>query len=146
MRQDRISTRTRLIILGLILGLVSPLLATAPWAAVPARADEMTAAPARADEMTKAPATAAGVSDATVGKAGAALRDVINVRENYDPRIQAAETPEQKRGLSEQASAEAVQAIQTHGLSVEEYSRVVRLAQADPQLRQRLLTAAGEKR
>jgi len=132
MRQDRISTRTRLIILGL----VSPLLATAPWAA----------APARADEMTKAPATAAGVSDATVGKAGAALRDVINVRENYDPRIQAAETPEQKRGLSEQASAEAVQAIQTHGLSVEEYSRVVRLAQADPQLRQRLLTAAGEKR
>jgi hypothetical protein len=132
MRQDRISTRARLITLAL----VSPLLAAAPWAA----------APARADEMTKAPTTAAGVSDATVGKAGAALRDVISVRENYDSRIQSAETPEQKRGLSEQASAEAVQAIQTHGLSVEEYSRVVRLAQADPQLRQRLLTAAGEKR
>lgn len=50
--------------------------------------------------------------------------------------------PAQKRTLSAQANAEAVQAIQSHGLSVQEYTTVLRTAQNDPQLKQRLLSAA----
>jgi hypothetical protein len=53
-----------------------------------------------------------------------------------------AAAPEQKQSMSEQAAAEAVQAIQSHGLSVQEYSNVIRVAQNDPLVKQKLLDAA----
>ena len=91
-------------------------------------------------------AAAQGVSvpDATVNKAGAALRDVAELQEKYQPKMDSA-TPKEKEGLSAQANAEAVQAIQSHGLSIQEYSSVVRLAQTNPQLKQRLLDAANQQ-
>jgi hypothetical protein len=84
------------------------------------------------------------VQDATIGKAGAALRDVANLQEKYQPKMDSA-TPKEKEGLSAQANAEAVQAIQSHGLSIQEYSSVVRMAQTNPQLKQRLLDAANQQ-
>jgi len=98
------------------------------------------AAPGAGTAMEAAPG--APISDGTIGKAGAALRDVANLQQKYQGKMESA-TPEQKRGLGEQANAEAVQAIQSHGLSVQEYSRVVRTAQSDPLVKQRLLTAAN---
>ncbi len=85
----------------------------------------------------------AAVPDTTVGEAGAALHDVAKLQEKFQSEIDSA-TPEQKKSLSEQANAEAVQAIQSHGLTVQEYSRVIKIAQNDPELRQRLLQAAGK--
>ena len=82
------------------------------------------------------------IPDGTIGKAGAALHDVAKVQEKYQGKFKSA-TPDQKQGLSEQANAEAVQAIQSHGLSVQEYSNVVRTAQNNPQVKQRLLSAAN---
>jgi hypothetical protein len=78
---------------------------------------------------------------ATIGKAGAALHDVARVQAKYQGKWEAA-SPEQKQSMSEQANAEAVQAIQSHGLSVQEYSNVIRVAQNDPQVKQKLLNAA----
>lgn len=98
------------------------------------------------DQMSpaQAPQSAAGapIPDGTIGKAGAALRDVAKLQEKYQGKMEQA-TPDQKQGLSEQANAEAVQAIQSHGLSVQEYSSVVRTAQNNPQVKQRLLNAAN---
>ena len=85
---------------------------------------------------------AAPIPDGTIGKAGAALRDVAQLQQKYQGRMESA-TPDQKQGLSAQANAEAVQAIQSHGISVQEYSQVVRTAQTDPQVKQRLLAAAN---
>lgn len=89
--------------------------------------------------MAQAPSAA--IPDQTIGKAGAALHDVAKLQQKYQGQMESA-SPEQKRGLSEQANAEAVEAIQSHGISVQEYSTVVRTAQNDPQLKQRLLDAA----
>jgi Domain of unknown function (DUF4168) len=83
------------------------------------------------------------IPDQTIGKVGAALHDVAQLQEKYQGRMESA-SPEQKQGLSEQANAEAVQAIQSHGLSVQEYSSVVRTAQNNPQIKQRLLDAANK--
>lgn len=99
------------------------------------------AAPNPASPPAQASAQAS-VSDSTVGKAGAALHDVAKLQQKYQGAMSTA-TPEQRQGLSEKANAEAVQAIQSHGLSVQEYSRVIRTAQNDPQLKQRLLQAAN---
>lgn len=82
------------------------------------------------------------IPDGTISKAGAALHDVAGLQQKYQGKMESA-TPEQKQGLNAQANAEAVQAIQSHGLSVQEYSKVVRTAQNDPQTKQRLLSAAN---
>jgi hypothetical protein len=68
---------------------------------------------------------------------------VAKLQQKYQGEMDSA-SPEQKKGLSEQANAEAVQAIQSHGISLQEYSTVMRTAQNNPQLKQRLLEAAKE--
>jgi hypothetical protein len=103
----------------------------------------LAAADATPAAQTGAAGQAAPVPDATISKAGAALRDVANLQEKYQPKMDSA-TPKEKEGLSAQANAEAVQAIQSHGLSMQEYSSVVRMAQTNPQVRQRLLDAANQ--
>jgi F0F1-type ATP synthase membrane subunit b/b' len=85
--------------------------------------------------------TREAVPDQTIGEAGAALHDVAKLQKKYQAKMESA-SPEQKSGLSEQANAEAVQAIQSHGISVQEYSSVVHTAQNNPEVRQRLLEAA----
>jgi hypothetical protein len=105
------------------------------------------AAPNEAPQSQMSPpsgATNGTIPDGTIGKAGAALRDVAKLQEKYQGKMETA-SPEQKQGLSEQANAEAVQAIQSHGLSVQEYSNVVRTAQNNPQIKQRLLSAANSE-
>jgi hypothetical protein len=114
-------------------------LGLAPAMAV-AQSSQTGPAPAHGTAVPGGPA--APISDGTIGKAGAALRDVANLQQKYQGRMETA-TPEQKQGLSQQANAEAVQAIQSHGISVQEYSQVVRTAQTDPQIKQRLLAAAN---
>jgi len=102
------------------------------------------AAPDQAPPNQALPAQtgAAAAPDAvTIGKAGAALHDVVRVQAKYQGKWEAA-SPEQKQSVSDQANAEAVQAIQSHGLSVQEYSNVIRIAQNDPQVKQKLLDAA----
>jgi hypothetical protein len=84
----------------------------------------------------------ASIPDGTIGKAGAALHDVAKLQEKYQGQMTSA-SPEQKQGLSEKANAEAVEAIQSHGITVQDYSHVVRTAQNNPQVKQRLLQAAN---
>ncbi len=88
-------------------------------------------------------AQATEVPDQTIGKAGAALHDVEKLQHRYQGEMSSA-SPEQKQGLSEQANAEAVQAIQSHGISLREYSNIIHTAQNNPQVKQRLLQAARQ--
>lgn len=93
--------------------------------------------------LAMAQAPSAAIPDQTIGAAGAALHDVAKLQQKYQGQMDSA-SPEQKKSLSEQANAEAVQAIQSHGISVQEYSTVVRTAQNNPQVKQRLLDAAKQ--
>lgn len=100
-----------------------------------------------AQGMPQAPAgQSVDVSDATITKAGGALRDVANLQENYEAKIASAPSNDMKQSLAQQANADAVRAIQSHGLSVQEYTRVIKLAQANPQVKQRLLDAANNEK
>ncbi len=114
------------------------LAAVLPAAAQPtgtSRSPNMPAAPSAAPSHTD-------VSDATVGKVGAALRDVVQIKQLYAQRLQSAKTPTEQQDLSRQASGEASASITHHGLTVEQYNQVIREAQADPALKQRVLAAA----
>jgi hypothetical protein len=95
--------------------------------------------------MSPSGQTATAPDAATIGKAGAALHDVALVQQKYQGKIDSA-TPAQKQTLSAQANAEAMQAIQSRGLSVQEYTNVVRVAQNDPRVKQQLLDVAKSQR
>ena len=82
------------------------------------------------------------LSDAMLHKVGAALRQTVTIRQKYAERAQATKSPEEQQTLTTQAQTEMVQAISDQGLSVQQYNQVIQMAQADPTLKQRLLSAA----
>jgi hypothetical protein len=87
-------------------------------------------------------APGAALPDETVSKAGAALRQVTVIRQTYTPRIASASSDKEKQSLRQQAMDEAAKAVNDQGLSIDQYNQVMRLAEADPSLEQRLVTAA----
>jgi hypothetical protein len=82
------------------------------------------------------------LSDAMVQKVGTALRQTVTIRQKYAERAQSTKSSEEQQVLATQAQSEMVQAISDQGLSVEQYNQVIQMAQADPTLKQRLLSAA----
>ena len=82
------------------------------------------------------------MSDAMVRKVGTALRRVVTIRQQYAQREQSEKSPEQQQKLTDQAQKDMVKAIGEQGLSVDRSSQAMQMAQADPALRQRLVSVA----
>jgi hypothetical protein len=78
----------------------------------------------------------------TINKAGAALRRVTEIKQTYSQRLGGAKTQDEQQTLQKQATEEAIKAISDQGLTVDQYNQVIRQAQANPSLRERLLAAA----
>jgi hypothetical protein len=82
------------------------------------------------------------LSDATVQKVGAVLRQTVTIRQKYAERAQSVKSQEEQQTLAAQAQTEMVQAVSDQGLTVQQYNQVIQMAQADPTLKQRLLSLA----
>jgi hypothetical protein len=78
------------------------------------------------------------IPDQKLDAAAAALEQVSTVKERYQQQIQDASPSERQRITSEAESALET-AITGQGLSVEEYSSIIVVAQNNPDVRQRLL-------
>jgi 3-hydroxyacyl-CoA dehydrogenase len=103
------------------------------------------ALPAAAQSRSDAPSGAisgANIPDATVGRVGAALRQVAQIEQTYSQRAQNANTQAEKQDISQQARGAAITAITQQGLTIDQYDQVITAAQSDPALKQRLLAAA----
>ena len=70
--------------------------------------------------------------------AAAALEQVANVREDYQQRIEAA-APSDRQGIADEAKHALVKTITNHGLSIEEYTSILVVAQNDPVVREKIL-------
>ena len=80
--------------------------------------------------------------DETITKVGKALRQVAEIKEAYTERLASAATDTERQELALHAEDAALQALDEQGLSVDRYDEVITAAEADPDLEQRLLTAA----
>ena len=78
------------------------------------------------------------ISDQKLDAAAAAIDRVASVKQNYQQQIAAA-PPSDKDRLAGDASNAMKKAVTEQGLSVEEYSSILRVAQNDPGVRDRLL-------
>lgn len=121
-------------------------------AAAAAAVLSIAAAPAFAQQSQEAPAPQApgaasqnsDLSDAMVHKVGTALRKVSEIHQNYQQRANGAGNQQQLQDLSGQEQKEEVQAINDQGLSVQQYQQAIQMAQANPSLRQRVISAAKQ--
>jgi hypothetical protein len=77
------------------------------------------------------------ISDEKLDAAAAAIGQVTNVRQNYERKIAAAPESDKSR-LTVEANDALEKAVTDQGLSVDEYNSIIRTAQNDPKLRQKL--------
>mgnify|MGYP000141382674 CR=1 FL=1 len=86
-------------------------------------------------------AAGAQVPEATVQRAGAAIRDLSGIQARFTQRMQSAQ-PAEHEAITAEANGAAEAALAARGLTPDEYNNVIRLAQADQSLRERLISAA----
>ena len=80
--------------------------------------------------------------DSTLQKAGGAMHDIVQIQQKYAQRMQSAQTEIDKLRLGLQEHDQILKAITNHGVTSENYNRVIQEAEADPGVQQRLIAAA----
>jgi hypothetical protein len=97
--------------------------------------DQSSPPPATAPGKTTSPAN---ISDKKLDAAAAAVKSVSAVSDNYRNRIAKAPAGEKDRLVGE-ANDAIRKAVTDQGLSVEEYTSIINVAQNDPAVRDKLL-------
>src|SRR5262245_44291709 len=77
------------------------------------------------------------ISDEKLDAAATAIGHVSSIRQNYERKISEAQ-PSDKQRLTEEANNALEKAVIDQGLSVDEYNSIIRKAQNDPTVRQKL--------
>ena len=105
---------------------------TSVWAqAVPAEA-----APAQAPQAPQA----IQPSEAQIQQYVNAARKVEAVVQDYQPRLQSAQDDIARQAVIQEADEKMVAAVQSDGLTVDQYNGISVAVQQDPELRQRITT------
>ena len=76
------------------------------------------------------------IPDQKLDAAATALEQVASVKEDYQRRIKAAD-PSDRNRIAEEAHNALVKAVTDRGLSVEEYTSILQLAENDPGVREK---------
>jgi Domain of unknown function (DUF4168) len=109
----------------------------------PAANAQMTPPQARPDQQSpqgqppQAPSPSLTVSDEKLNAAAVAIGRVTSIRQSYEPKIAAA-PPADKQRVTEEENDAMKKAVTDQGLTVDEYNSIIRTAQNDPSVRQKL--------
>lgn len=100
-------------------------------------------APAAAQGQTPAPPgqsqqPGSQISEQKLNAAAAAIQQVATIKEDYQKRIAEA-APEEKERIVSEAEGALTKAVTDQGITVEEYSSILTVAQNDPQIREKIL-------
>lgn len=99
------------------------------------------------NQQPQRPAPKVDVSDEEAQKVATLLLDVADVRTEYRNRLQEAEGTDNVRSVQQEMKDEINQTIEDFdGLSSERYDKIMRAAQADNDLKQRIMTEVQKKR
>ena len=103
-------------------------------------------APAAVHAQTQTPsippttksAPGADISEQKLDAAAKAVKNVSTIRDSYEQKLIKAPA-DQKAKLADEASDAMAKAVKDQGLSVEEYTSIIEVAQNDPVVRNKLL-------
>jgi hypothetical protein len=79
------------------------------------------------------------IPDQKLDATAAALNQIADVKESYTKQIEATPSESDKQRLVDDANKALVKAVTDQGLSVEEYTSIMVVAQNDPMVRQKIL-------
>lgn len=107
------------------------------------------ATPALAQEGARAPGAEQAMPQVEVSESQLELFAKVSdklgqVRQEYQAKMAAAESTEDAQKLQEDASNAMVAAVESLGMSVDEYNQIAYAIQADPELRSRLEAMATQ--
>jgi len=114
-----------------------------PWTPFLTAAILATAVPA-VNAQVQAPAPSPSqpsqsIPDQKLDATAAALNQIADVKESYTKQIEATPSESDKQRLVDDANKALVKAVTDQGLSVEEYTSIMVVAQNDPMVRQKIL-------
>ena len=92
------------------------------------------------------PAMPSELSQSAIETFADAAIEVQRVQQEFDSQVQAAQNAEEIEQLQQQAQQDARQAIENHGLSVDEYTAILQAANQDPQLYAMIVETMEQKR
>ena len=133
---ERKTARTRLLRPFAAMALTAGALLLVP--AAEAQMNPPQARPQAQSPQTQSPQTpSASISDEKLNAAAAAIGQVATIRQGYESKIAAA-TPSDKQCLAKEGNDALEKAVTDQGLSVDEYNSIIRTAQNDPTVREKL--------
>jgi predicted ATPase with chaperone activity len=88
-------------------------------------------------QSPQTPSPSASISDEKLNAAAAAIGQVATIQESYESKIAAA-PPSDNQRLAEERYDALEKAVTDQGLSVDEYNSIIRTAQNDPTVREKL--------
>jgi len=90
------------------------------------------------EKMPPKSATQAPISDKKLDATAAAVKNVSAIRQSYEGKLAKA-TGAEKGRLVDEATNAMTKAVTDQGLSVDEYTSIIEVAQNDPEVRNKLL-------
>lgn len=78
------------------------------------------------------------VTDSKLALYVQAATKITEIRDQFQQKMAAADSPEEAQGLQEEASSEMIGAVESFGMTVEEYNQIAYALQSDSELRERL--------
>jgi hypothetical protein len=93
---------------------------------------------AQSPSASPQPGQSANIPDEKLSAAAAALQRVVGIKQDYEQRLAAANASD-KQHLLDEANLALTKAVTDQGLSVEEYTAIMVVAQNDPQVREKIL-------
>ena len=88
-------------------------------------------------QSPQTPSPSAPISDEKLSAAAAAIGQVAIIQQSYESRIAAAPSSDKQR-LTKEGNDALEKAVTDQGLSVDEYNSIIRTAQNDPTVREKL--------
>ena len=109
-------------------------------AAAPGYAQAQQQSPQQSPSVPGRPAapTATNIPDSKLDATAKAVKKISSVKDSYDQKMAQAPTTERNK-LADEADAAAKKAITEQGLSVEEYTTILEVAQSDATVRDKLI-------
>jgi hypothetical protein len=89
--------------------------------------------------MQRGGQAAAQVNDAKLDKFKDAFAEVNNIRKSFSGKLENVEDPEKAQKLQQQAQNDMIDAVESAGLSVQEYNQIFAAVQQNPELQKKVL-------
>jgi predicted ATPase with chaperone activity len=103
-----------------------------------AAANAQAPSPSAEPQQAQSPSTpSADIPDQKLDATAAAVQRVASLRQDFQNRIATA-APSDKERIADEANSAMAKAVTDQGLSVEEYTAILQLAQADPAVRDKI--------